>query len=156
VGFKNLNQWSVIMTVFSQMFLHLVWSTKQRSNILRGPLEIEAHSAIRTTARDLGLVPICVNSAWTHTHLLISWNSDVLVDDAVENMKAAAVDAWEELMKQDSADKPKLMWQNGFSVFSVSPGKVQTIKQYVVKQKDLHRDGGTIRRYEPCVPSAQK
>ncbi len=141
------------MNYYSRMFLHLTWSTKQRSSIIRGPLEIAAHKAIRSTARELELVPICVNSAWTHTHSLISWTPSVRVDEAVDAMKEAAVDAWEDLMEEDSLDGPSLEWQEGFSVFSVSPGKVQTIREYVARQKDRHRDGELISRYEPCAPA---
>ncbi len=62
------------MKRYWQIYIHLVWGTKARSHILRGPVEMSVHKAIREEARAMELVPVCVNSAWNHTHVLLSWN----------------------------------------------------------------------------------
>ncbi len=139
-----------------QIYIHLVWSTKNRSNILRGRLEIAVHRAIRQSIRDQGMVPICVNSAWDHTHLLVSWNPGVAIDNAVETLKSCSVEAWEKVREKNLQDAPSLRWQRGWSAFSVSPGKVGYAKKYVANQKSLHRAGATIDRYETLKDHGDK
>ncbi len=131
-----------------ELYVHFVWSTKGRSNILRGRLEIVAHQAIRDAARELEIVPICVNSAWNHTHSLLSWNPSVSITDAAEAMKDEAEERWNQLRSEEDLDAPELKWQPGWSAFSVSPKKVKFAKKYVANQKDRHRSGRIIDTYE--------
>ena len=133
---------------FWQLYIHAVWCTKNRSNILHGRLEIVAHDAIRSAICDLGMVPICVNSAWNHTHCLVSWNPSVSVEDALQSFKDRAASKWATIRSQEKHAVPKLIWQRGWGAFSVSPGKVEHAKSYIVNQKSLHRSGDTIKRYE--------
>ena len=133
---------------FWQVYVHLVWGTKNRSNILRGRLEVVAHKAMRDVVRELEMVPICVNSAWDHTHLLVSWNPSVSIEEAVEGVKEGAVEAWDDVRGTETGDAPVLEWQTGWSAFSVSPGNVDEVKRYVVNQKSLHSRGRTIDRFE--------
>ena len=137
-------------SAYWQIYLHLVWSTENRKNSLRGHRQIVVHEAIRRDLRSLEMVPICVNSAWNHVHCLVSWNPKVAVDDAVESSKEAAVNASEKASYDDEFDATPVNWQEGWSAFSVSPGKVDYAKWYVAHQKELHRGGRTIDRYETC------
>ena len=129
-----------------QVYTHLVWCTENRSNILRGELEKAAHAAMREVVRELDMVPVCINSAWNHTHALISWNPSISIETAVEQMKEKAVNSWEEA-KQDG-DEQALRWQQGWAAFSVSPKLVDHVKWYIVNQKSLHRSGKIIERFE--------
>lgn len=136
------------MSSYWELYLHVVWGTKDRSHILRGDGEIAVHRAIRDTARELQLVPICVNSAWNHTHSLLSWNLDSCVRDVVDTLKTSAIDAWDEVRSKSQGDMPALEWQNGFSAFTLSRGQVKKTKKYVAQQKDNHRNGDTWSHFE--------
>jgi REP element-mobilizing transposase RayT len=107
-----------------------------------------AHSAIRDTAREIGLVPICVNSAWNHTHSLLSWNPSVSIEEAAAAMQSESEERWNQLRSNETLDEPELQWQEGWAAFSVSPTKVEEAKRYVADQKDRHRTGRIINRYE--------
>ena len=131
-----------------KLFIHAVWCTKHRSSILRGDLETVAHQAIRDTARDIGIIPICVNSAWNHTHVLLSWNPSIAIEEGLQMLKDRAVLQWRNHPGSKAENAHKLEWQPGWAAFSVSPGKVQNAKSYVVHQKLLHRNGGVIKHYE--------
>ncbi len=133
---------------FWQLYVHVVWSTKNRSNILRNQLELVVHDAIRDTVRELEMIPICVNSAWNHTHSLISWNPTVSVENGIEKIKNQSVEKWNQTRHDKGLWEPKLEWQRGWAAFSVSPGKVEFAKSYVANQKSLHLDGRIIERYE--------
>ncbi len=135
------------MPQFWQVFIHLVWGTKKRKHLLRRPIEKVVHQAIRDTAREFGLVPIIVNSAWNHTHSLFSWSPGCLIEDAVRDFKHASYEQVEALRK-DQVRVPKLEWQTGHSAFSVSRGEVDDVKQYIADQKDRHRNQQTEFEFE--------
>ncbi|QDG53837.1 hypothetical protein FIV42_24750 [Persicimonas caeni] len=136
------------MRRFWQIYVHIVWATKGRSHIIKGQLERPMHSAIRDKMRELSMVPVCVNSAWNHTHSLVSWNPSVSVDDAVEQFKDAAVEKWKTLRQKRELDVPLLQLQDGYSAFSVSPKHVDWVKDYVAKQKKRHSTGKIVDECE--------
>ncbi|QDG52388.1 hypothetical protein FIV42_17060 [Persicimonas caeni] len=135
------------MQSYWELYVHLVWGTKGRSHILRGDGEVAIHRAIRDTAKENGMVPICVNSAWNHTHSLFGWNLESCVQDVVDAFKQRSLEAWEEVRaKNDSM--PTLEWQAGFSAFTISRGQIERTKQYIAHQKDHHRNGNTWSHFE--------
>ena len=134
------------MKRYWQIYMHLVWSTRNRSHTIRGPVEKIIHETIRTAARDLDLVPICINSAWNHTHNLISWNPSLSMDVVVHQLKQSVLDVIHENSTTcDGNGYPEILWDDGYAAFSVSPGAVDRVKNYIVHQKELHRTGKTIK-----------
>ena len=131
------------MKRYWQIYLHLVWGTENRRHVIRGPLELRLHEALRAATRELELVPVCINSAWNHTHSLISWNPTHSVDSVVEHLKTASIEAI-----GDKDQTPAFRWQQGYAAFSVSPGQVKRIKKYILTQKELHRTGKTKWDFE--------
>ncbi|MFP4600240.1 MAG: IS200/IS605 family transposase [Persicimonas sp.] len=136
------------MPQFWQVFIHVVWGTKKRKHLLRSPIEKVVHHAIRDTARELGLVPIIVNSAWNHTHSLVSWSPGCLIEDAVREFKRESYERVEALRSQEGVRVPELEWQTGHSAFSVSRGDLEDVRQYIADQKDRHRNNQTNYDYE--------
>ncbi len=125
---------------FTKIYMHLIWATKDRQRVLRGALEKTAHEEIRAAARERGMVPVATNSAWNHTHALLSWNPACSVVDTVKTLKARSARAWNRLLEDDVAEGPKLEWQVGFSAFSVGPKAVGFTQEYVIQQKSRHQN----------------
>ena len=132
---------------YHQIFLHFVWSTKGRKPILRGPLEKFAHRRIRQISLDYGLQPLAINSAWTHTHVLIGWNTRTAIADVVCEWKSRTFHEWRS-KRNGKSSLPVLRWQRGFSAFSIWRADVDRLKRYIFNQKRHHRDRSTIHMYE--------
>ena len=136
------------MQRYWKMFIHLVWGTKDRSHIISGKAELLLHRQLRAEARELDLVPVCVNSAWNHTHLLLSWNPALSPDDVVDELKRSSKAAWNNHRDDADAELPELNWQDGYAGFTVSPGRVDSVQNYVAHQKKHHRNDQTLDHFE--------
>jgi REP element-mobilizing transposase RayT len=137
-----------MMSQFWQVYLHLVWGTWKRRHTIKRPLETIAHQVLREVAREMGLVPIIVHSAWNHTHSLISWSPGCEIESTVAALKNASEERVEAFRRENAPSAPALRWQSGHAAFSVNPGSVERVKRYIARQKDLHRAGQTVYAYE--------
>ena len=129
-----------------EVYIHFIWTTKEREPVLRGQLELFVHRRIREIAdENHGITVLANNSAWDHTHTLAAWNTTGVIADVVREWKSRIANEWND---PDDESKPNLAWQIGAGIFSVSPHEVGQIVGYIGKQKQHHRDKTTIHRYE--------
>ena len=63
---------------------------------------------------------------------LVSWNQSYLLD----------------LIKTKGSKYKKFFWQDGYGGFSVSSSKVETIKRYILSQKEHHKKMSFIEEYK--------
>ncbi len=136
------------MQRYWKMYIHLVWGTANRSHVISGKPEVVLHRTMRQKARELQLVPVCVNSAWNHTHLLLSWNPELSPDEVVDDLKNSSKTAWENHRDKTGTEVPELDWQEGYAGFTVSPGQVSSIQGYIAHQKEHHRNDQTLDHFE--------
>ena len=132
---------------YQQIYMHIIWGTKDREPLLYGDLEKFVHRRIREIALSHKLQPLAINSAWDHTHLLMKWNTTTSFAGAVGEWKSRTHVEWRKKIK-DSEDAPYLHWQDGFRIFSIWKSDVDRLKRYIFNQKRHHRDRSTIYRFE--------
>jgi len=119
---------------FSLLWVHLIWSTKNREPILIPSLKLEVHKAIREIAADHEIYLDCVGGIEDHVHLLVRLRTDQSVADVVKTIKG---NSWEHF--KDDPDK-YVTWQDGFGAFSVSPDQVKRVRNYILNQVEHHRN----------------
>ena len=127
-----------------ELYVHLVWTTKNRKPTLRGGLEQFVHRRFREIAADHNLTIIAANSAWDHVHLLVRTNTTIRLADLIREWKSRTYTEW----NGNDRNQVHLAWQRGCGVFTVSPHEVSRLKNYIANQKRHHRDDTTIHRYE--------
>ena len=132
------------------IFIHLIWHTKNNRPILHGDLELFVHRRVREMATEQGLTPIAVNSAWNHVHVLARWNTTVCFADMLRDWKGRTYTEWRKRMKKMGFES-KLHWQDGGTIFSISPAEVDRLKDYIANQKEHHTKATTIDYYENPV-----
>jgi len=119
---------------YSSLWVHLVWSTKNREPILTPSLKHEVFIVINNIATDHEIYLDCINGVEDHVHLLIRLRTDQAVADVVKTIKG---NSWE-YFKND-LDK-YVSWQDGFAAFSVSPGNLKQVRSYIYNQERHHKD----------------
>jgi putative transposase len=119
---------------YSSIWVHIIWSTKNREPILLPGLKQEVLQVINTIAKDHEIYLDCINGVEDHLHLLVRLRTDQSVADIVKTIKG---NSWE-YFKND-ADK-YISWQDGFAVFSVSPDQLKNVRRYIYNQEKHHRD----------------
>src|SRR5258708_29430700 len=119
---------------YSSLWIHLIWSTKNREPILIPSLKHEVYKVINEIANDHEIYLDCVNGPEDHVHLLVRLRTDQSVADVVKIIKG---NSWEHF--KDDPDK-YITWQDGFAAFTVSPDNVPRVRSYIYNQEKHHRE----------------
>jgi putative transposase len=119
---------------FSAIWVHLVWSTKNREPILLQALKHEVFKVINEIASDHEIHLDCINGVEDHVHLLVRLRTDQCVSDIVKTIKG---NSWEFFKENQNK---YVTWQDGYAVFSVSPDNLVRVRKYIYNQEEHHRD----------------
>ena len=112
-------------------YVHCVFSTKGRAQLIRDPEPLWAY--MRGVARKRGFDIIAIGGTENHVHVLISLPAGMHLVDIVRDLKANS----SRFMK----DKVQLFaWQDGYAGISVSPSQLESVKQYIARQAEHHRN----------------
>src|ERR1700712_5941997 len=119
---------------YSALWVHLVWSTKNREPILVPELRKEVFVAIMEIAIDHEIYIDCLNGVEDHIHILVRLRTDQSVADVVKTIKG---NSWE-YFKNDP--HKYITWQDGFAAFSVSPDNLKRVRSYIYNQVEHHQN----------------
>ena len=119
---------------YSSLWVHLIWSTKNREPVLTPLLKPEVYKVIKNIATDRDIYLDCINGVEDHVHLLVRLRTDQSVANIVKTIKG---NSWD-FFKNDP-DR-YVTWQDGFGAFSVSPGHVKRVRNYIYNQEEHHRN----------------
>jgi putative transposase len=120
----------------SAVFLHLIFSTKNREPFLRDPsLREEVHAYLGGISKKIDCQPIIVGGVADHVHLLARQGRGITQSDWVKEVKRVS-SHW---IKDRGPGMKNFAWQSGFGIFSVSPSKLDAVEQYIATQEEHHR-----------------
>ena len=120
----------------SAVYLHLVFSTKDRQPFLRDPaIRNEMHHYLGGISRELDCPPILVGGVEDHVHMLARHGRTITQADWAKEVKRSS-SIW---IKQHDPSLGSFAWQAGYGVFSVSPSKLDTVEKYIANQEEHHR-----------------
>jgi putative transposase len=119
----------------SQVYIHLVFSTKARRPLIHPEWKPRLHDFLGGVLRDLNSPSIEINSEPDHVHLLFRMAKTITVSDVVMNLKRGSSLA----VKQFDPRLQDFYWQAGYGAFSVSESQLETVRQYIRNQQEHHR-----------------
>jgi len=119
----------------AQILVHLVFSTKNREVILGDDIRDELHAYIGGIVENQKGVLLKAGSVADHIHLLIVHPRTCSPSDLVQEVKTGS-SKW---LKTKGARYSNFHWQNGFGMFSVSPGHRLAVEGYLANQAEHHR-----------------
>jgi REP element-mobilizing transposase RayT len=138
-------------TLFSAYF-HIVFSTKDRVDLIPAALEQELYAYIGGVLRGFECVLLAAGGTSNHVHLLVSVGKNRLVPEIIGAVKR---DSSKWIKTKGSEMIAKFAWQDGYSAFTVGHTQIGAIKKYVAGQKEHHAKQlfeeemrGFYRRYE--------
>ena len=117
---------------YSLQFIHIVFSTKERRNLIPAELLPQLFAYVGGINRKLGLDSIAIGGTANHLHILIGLPPTMRMAEAVQKLKANS-SRW--LGEQ----KITFEWQKGYGAFSVSPSMLGIVRTYVQQQEEHHR-----------------
>jgi REP element-mobilizing transposase RayT len=136
VFFSVLTQGASAMAQsLSQLYTHVVFSTKERFGFLRNrELRERMHAYLVGTCTNLESPSLIVGGAEDHVHLLVRLSKNIAVAEFVRELKRES-SKW---IKSQRDDLDKFHWQQGYGAFSISPGHVEKLIAYIRGQEEHH------------------
>ncbi|HSI71608.1 MAG TPA: transposase [Fimbriimonas sp.] len=116
----------------SAVYLHLVFSTKERVPSIPDEHIQDLHGYLGGIARGLKCQPLGIGGVADHVHVLAKLDRSVAIADLVRDLKSHST-PW---MKQRVA---AFSWQIGYGVFSFSERELPAVQRYVRGQAEHHK-----------------
>lgn len=128
----------------SSVYLHLVFSTKDRMPLLNDPvLRGELHAYLGGISKQLDCPPIIVGGVEDHVHIFARMGRGISQSDWVKEVKRVS-SAW---IKTRVPEMGKFSWQAGYGVFSVSASNLSAVESYIATQEEHHRKVSFMDEY---------
>jgi putative transposase len=116
------------------MYLHLVYSTKNRERVIDDESRPVLHDYMGGILRNKGCVPVEINTEPDHAHVLFLFGRTVTVAEVVANLKQGST-LW---LREQGPRYHMFQWQAGYGVFSVSHSNVEMVREYIRNQREHH------------------
>lgn len=120
---------------YSQILLHVVFSTKQRRTYITPEIQERLYDYVggiirseKGTSYEIGGMP-------DHLHFLLRWRTDRAISDLMRTVKARS-SRW---VHDTFSDSRAFAWQEGYAVFSVSKSSEANVKTYIETQAEHHK-----------------
>ncbi|MPM02433.1 hypothetical protein SDC9_48682 [bioreactor metagenome] len=119
---------------YNRIWIHAIWSTKDRRKIILNSFEYELHSFMYQQFRECGCPVRIINGVDNHIHCLFLLNPQKSISDVIKQVKGST----SHFINSKNLSPVKFSWQNGFASFSVSDSVVDNIARYIENQKRHH------------------
>ena len=119
---------------FSNLLSHVVFSTKDRRNMLYADLRTQLFPYMRGIANKEGATVFAINGIEDHVHVLVKLKPALAPSDFARIIKCNSSN-W---IHETFVNLKDFAWQSGFSAFSVSESVAPVVVEYIEKQEVHH------------------
>ena len=119
---------------YSQLLLHIVFSTKRREPWITLDVAERLYAYIGGIIRSQKGTLYEIGGVEDHIHLYLRWRTDAAVSDLMRTVKARS-SLW---VHQTFTPLASFAWQEGYAAFSVSKSQESVVKRYIVGQREHH------------------
>lgn len=117
----------------SKVYIHCVFSTKNRTQYINESLRNELHSYIIGTLVNIGSYVNEIYANPDHIHILCLLPRTIAIAELISKIKTSS-SKW---MKQKGISN--FSWQGGYATFSVSSSRVKSVEKYILNQPEHHK-----------------
>ena len=133
------------------LLVDLVFSTKNRANLITPEIEPDLYKYISGTLNGLQSPCLKIGGTANHLHLLVSLSKNFALAFLLEELKKSS-SKW---IKRQDRSFASFKWQEGYGAFSIGQSNVATLKRYIDGQKRHHQKRtfkdelrGLLKKYE--------
>jgi putative transposase len=125
---------------YTSINIHFVFSTKNREHVIDSELKTRLHEYLGGIARELKMVPLAIGGTSNHVHILVLLPPVLSPAKGIQLLKTNS-SRW---VHEEFPGKKGFGWQVGYSAFSVGPGHIEKVRNYINGQEEHHR----VRTFE--------
>ena len=119
----------------SQLYVHLIFSTKGREPLRLGTLRNQTHADVAAVLNNHGSAALKVGGTSDQVHALFRLSKNRALVEVVEEIKTRS-SKWIETQARGLGG---FHGQSGYGGFSVSPSEVDSIVKYIEQQEAHHQ-----------------
>jgi len=133
---------------FIKVYIHFVWSTKNRVQSLNSPeLREKVWQHIRDNAKKKGIFIDFINGHAEHCHCLISLGTNQTIEKVMQLIKGES-SFW---INKQALTKQKFEWQDEYFAVSVSESVLDKVRNYIKNQEEHHKYKTFQQEYDEFI-----
>ena len=129
---------------YVRVWVHLIWSTKNRAPIMTRAVREKILSHIKENARKKEIYLDSINAVEDHVHALISLGSEQTIAKVAQLLKGES-SHW---ANKEGLTRGNFEWQDEYIAVSVSDSMVDRVRDYIKNQEEHHRKKSFSEEYE--------
>jgi len=134
---------------FNKLWIHAIWATKNRQELLDFSIENQVFDYIRDEFISLGCPVRIINGMPDHIHVLFLLNPQKSIAEVIKQAKGSSSHSINgvDLMLE------KFAWQTGYAAYSVSESQLEVVYNYIKNQKQHHLKKNGQHEFDEFVKS---
>jgi len=120
---------------FVKVWIHFVWSTKNREPLLTDGIRQKVFQHIKENAQGKQIHLDFIGGMPDHVHCLISLGTDQTIEKVMQLIKGES-SFW---INKNNLCKTKFEWQDEYFAVSVSESILENVRKYIANQEEHHR-----------------
>ena len=129
---------------FNKIWIHSIWATKQRANLILPDIEKKIYYFISEQFREMGCPVRIVNGMPDHIHCLFLLNSQKSIAEVIKQIKGSS----SHFINQNNLTVGKFSWQTGYAAYSISESVLEKVFYYIKNQKTHHQKKSFQKEYD--------
>ncbi len=135
INLSVLKSSTTVPQSLSKVYIHLVFSTKDRARSLSDECRPDLHLYLGGILKGLGCTPVEINTEPDHAHILFLLSRTEPLSEIVGHLKKSSND-W---LRMRGPEFSEFFWQGGYGAFSVSQSRLEHVQAYIRNQREHHR-----------------
>ena len=132
---------------WTQNYYHAVFSTKQRVESISPAIRVRLYPFLGGILKDLRCIPIAINGAADHVHVLTRYPPDLAHADMLRHIKQRS----SEWVHDTFPTSRKFAWQKGYGGFTVSKSGVDKAADYIRRQDEHHQRLNSLEEFKKLL-----
>lgn len=132
---------------YIKIYVHYVWSTKNRIPYLTDNIRNNVFKHIRENAKLKNIHIDYINGYTDHVHCLVSLNDDLSIGKIAQLLKGES-SFW---INQNKLTSQKFAWQDEYFAIGVGDDKIETVRNYIANQEEHHKKISYAIEFEKFV-----
>jgi REP element-mobilizing transposase RayT len=132
---------------YIKVYVHFVWSTKDRYPFLNDSIRNQLFAHIRENAKKKNIYIDFINGYTDHVHILVSLNDDLSIGKIAQLIKGES-SHW---INQMQLTVGKFEWQDEYLAIGVGDDKLDIVRNYIAKQPEHHKKVLSAEEYNKFI-----
>jgi REP element-mobilizing transposase RayT len=132
---------------FIKVYVHFVWSTKNRAPLLTKDIRKKVFEHIRENAKEKNIFIDFINGYVDHIHCLVSLNDDLSIGKIAQMIKGES-SYW---INKNKLTSSKFEWQDEYMAIGVDDEKIPIVRIYIAEQEEHHKGTTFAQEYDKFI-----